>query len=209
MEPNKRHLRKTIHSLNRVKTWQLVIILILFAFVAATFLRINNVGMLQRRDAVLAADKNNQADETRARIYDLQRYSAAHMNADTGVFYLQGQYDRDSQQVLDTIKASTGGQSVNAKAEAVCHPLFSGYSAAYRDCMVREITKANQVVDPTTLPQLPDTSLYRYSFVSPIISADFAGFSVVICLVLVLIIIMRWISLGFLKLLLKRHYRGI
>lgn len=209
MSPDKRRIRKTIHDLNRVKTWQLVIVLILMLFVTATFLRINNVGMSQRRDAVLVADKNNQLDEVRARLFDLQRYSVAHMNASTDVFYLQGEYDRDSQQAIEQIKAANGGQSVNAKAEAVCHPLFSGYSTAYRDCMVNEITKSNQVADPAALPKLPDPSLYRYSYVSPVLSFDFAGASVIICLLIIFVILARVLSLLALKIMLTRHYRGI
>lgn len=209
MASDKRKLHRTINGLRRVKTWQLVVVLILMLFVAATFLRINNVGMSQRRDAVQAADKNNQPDEVQTRLYDLQRYTVAHMNASTGPFYLQGQYDRDSAAVVASIKAATGGESANAKAEAVCHPLFSGFSTAYLECMVNEITKTSQVVDPATLPKLPDPNLYRFSYVSPLISFDFAGFSVIICFIIIAIIIIRAISLGILRALLKRHYKGI
>ncbi len=206
---DKSRIRKTIYQLQRVKTWQLILILLLVLFIAATLLRINNVGMVQRRDAVLAADKENRPDETRSRLYDLQRYAAAHMNADTGVFYLQEQYDRDAQKAIDAIKSVNGGQSVNAKAEAVCKPQFTHYTYAYTQCMLNEITKANQVVDPTTLPKMPDPSLYRYSFTAPLLSLDFAGLAVGVSVAILLVIITRGVSLLVLKMLLKRHYRGV
>jgi hypothetical protein len=209
MGHDKARIRKTIHNIRRIKTWQLVVVLILMVFVAATFWRLNNVGMAQRRDAVKAADKAGSTDEVQARLYDLQRYTVAHMNADTGVFYLEEQYSRDSQAVIDTIKSMSGGQTVNEKAEAVCKPQFTHYTYAYTQCMLSEITKANQVIDPATLPKMPDPSLYRISYTSPLWSPDFAGFSTLICLAIIVLILMRGLSLVVLKMLLKRHYRGI
>jgi len=209
MAQDKTGIRKTIKTIRRVKTWQLVVVLVLAAFLAATFLRLNNVGMAQRRDAVKSADAAGNLDDVQSRLYDLQRYTVAHMNADTGVFYLEEQYTRDSQTAIDAIKASTGGQTVNEKAEAVCKPQFTHYTYAYTQCMLNEITKANQVADPANLPKMPDPSLYRISYSSPLWSPDFAGFSVLACIVLIVVIIMRGLSLVVLKMLLKRHYRGI
>ena len=55
---DKRVARRNLRRLERVKTWQLLILFVLVCFVAATFLRINNVGMIQRRSAVATADKS-------------------------------------------------------------------------------------------------------------------------------------------------------
>ena len=55
---DKRIARRSIRRLERIKTWQLLILFVLVCFVAATFLRINNVGMVQRRNAVAIADKS-------------------------------------------------------------------------------------------------------------------------------------------------------
>lgn len=62
-----------LKRLQQVKTWQLVLVLVLILFVTATFLRLNNIGMIQRRDAVLSADKQGNEDVLRNRLYDLQR----------------------------------------------------------------------------------------------------------------------------------------
>jgi hypothetical protein len=70
---DKRQLRKSIKQLQVVKTWQLVILLVLMMFVSATFLRLNNTGMIARRNAVTAADKSGDTQEIASRIYDPQR----------------------------------------------------------------------------------------------------------------------------------------
>ena len=54
----KNTIKKQLRRLSALKTWQLLILLFLVLFIATTTLRINNVGMVQRRAAVLEADKN-------------------------------------------------------------------------------------------------------------------------------------------------------
>lgn len=205
-----RQIKHNIKVLQRVKTWQLLILLILVGFLAATFLRLNNIGMIQRRDAVLAADKAGDTEAIQSRLYDLQRYSAAHMNSDTSVFYLEQQYRRDAQKAVDAASDTDNPNgNINAKAEAVCRPQYTVWSTAYVQCFTDELSKYPPSPDPTQNVTLPSTSLYRYSFISPLWSADFAGLSVLVCGIIILLIIMRLVSLGILRILVKRHYRGI
>lgn len=207
---DKRRVKKSIRQLQWVKTWQLLVLAILMAFVTATFLRLNNIGMAQRRDAVLAADKAGDVQVIQSRLYDLQRYSVEHMNADSGVFYLEQQYRRDAQKVVDATKAdSNPNGNINAKAEAVCRPQYTVWSPAYVQCFTDELSKYPPSPDPAQNVTLPSTSLYRYSFASPLWSADFAGWSAVVCGVILLMIVVRLAGLGILHLLLKQHYRGI
>lgn len=205
---DKRQVRRGIKQLQRIRTWQLVVLLVLGVFISATLLRMNNVGMIQRREAVHAADKANQPDEVRDRLYDLHRYAAAHMNANTGPVYLQHQYDRDVEAAIAKAAESEEGQTINAQAEAVCRPQFSGWSDAYMACFLAELEK-----HPTSeaLPEVeyPEPNLYKYEFASPIWSPDFAGWSVVICLVIVAVILLRATGIMILKILLRRHYRGV
>ncbi|QQS21948.1 hypothetical protein IPM09_00090 [Candidatus Saccharibacteria bacterium] len=180
-------------------------------FVAATFLRLNNTGMIARRNAVADADKSGNTNEIAARIYDLQRFSSAHMNADSGVFYLQEQYNRDVKKQAD--EAGTNGSvralAIRKEADAVCKPQFYGWSPAYVRCYVNELNKhgANEISESELL--LPNSALYRYSFVSPLWSPDFAGWSIVGCLVILIMITTRLITLGILRLLLRRHYEQL
>ncbi|MCA0228500.1 hypothetical protein LCH21_03540 [Patescibacteria group bacterium] len=206
---DRRQVRRSIQQLQKVKTWQLVLLLILMSFVAATFLRMNNTGMVQRRNAVAAADKVGNVPDTTARIYDLQRWSAAHMNADSGTFYLQEQYNRDAQRALSqSSDLSAASAQANADAEAVCHPQFNGWSTAYMQCFLAELAK-HPSSEKLPEPKLPSPALYRYSFVSPLWSPDFAGWSIIGCLVIILMIIGRIISLFVLRLMLRRHYQSV
>lgn len=207
---DKRRVKKGIRQLRRVKTWQLLILLLLVGFMAATFLRLNNIGMIQRRDAVLAADKAGDGAAIESRLYDLQRYVAAHMNTETGPFYLEQQYRRDAQKAVDAASNDDNPNgNINAKAEAVCRPQYTVWSPAYVQCFTDELAKFPPSPDPAQNVSLPSTNLYRHEFADPLWSPDFAGWSVVVGVVILVMIITRLISLGILRLLLKQHYRGI
>lgn len=196
--------------MQRIKTWQLLVLLILLAFVAATFLRLNNIGMIQRREAVLVADKKGDKTLMTERLYDLQRYVSEHMNANTGPFYLEYQYKRDAQAAVDAANGyDNPNGNINAKAEAVCRPQFTVWSPAYVQCFTDELAKYPPAPNPAANVTLPSSDLYHRSFFSPLWSPDFAGFAVAACVVVALMIALRLVSLGVLRLMLKRHYRGI
>lgn len=205
----KQHILKRIQGL---KTWQLVMIFTLLVFLSATFLRLNNIGMIQRRDAVLSADeKAGNGEVTKERLYALQRYASAHMNADTGVVYLQGSFDRDWEKIKKKAEKQNnqGGANIYEKIEReVCGPMAraNGWrwpDPRYISCQRKELEKypggntlVNQV-DP------PDKELYRHSFVSPTWSPDFAGFSVLVTLLVALAIILRVLTAGVLQIVLR------
>ncbi len=204
------HIRHVYQQVQRVKTWQLLLILLLAGFVAATFLRLNNIGMAQRREAVLQADKDGRDEDAYNRMYDLQRYAAAHMNAGTGQFDLTQQYERD---VDEAIQAATNDSNpngnINAQAEAICRPRFSSYSPGYLQCFLDEISKYPAAPEIDDTLELPNPALYRHSFVSPLWSPDFAGFSTLFALVIALIILGRWLHFGFLQLVIKQRKKDI
>lgn len=207
---DKRKVRRSIKQLQVVKTWQLIILLVLMLFITATFLRLNNVGMISRRNAVAAADKSGDIDQIQQRLYDLQRYAAAHMNADTGVMYLQGQYNRDVQRQAEAASTtgSTKALEIRRAAEDVCKPQFNGWSPAYVQCYVNELNKhPSDEISAQLTP--PSSALYRYSFVSPLWSPDFAGFSLLVSILIALFIFLRLLTLAILRMLLKRHYQEL
>lgn len=207
---DKRSVKRSIKQLQVIKTWQLIILLILALFITATFLRMNNVGMIERRKAVASADKSGDIDQIQQRLYDIQRYSAAHMNADTGIMYLQGQYNRDVQRQAEA--ASTSGSAkaleIRREAEEVCKPQFNGWSPAYVQCYVNELNK-HPADEISTQLAPPSSALYRYNFVSPVWSPDFAGFSLLVSLLIAVVIIVRLLGIAILRLMLRRHYREL
>jgi hypothetical protein len=83
------------------------------------------------------------------------------------------------------------------------------WSPAYVQCFTDELSKFPPSPDPTQNVTLPSTLLYRYDFTAPLWSPDFAGLSVAVVGVILVMITARLISLVVLRLLLKHHYRGI
>lgn len=208
---DKQRVRRGIKQLKRVKTWQLLILLILAVFIAATFLRLNNIGMVERREAVVSADEQGNGDVIIQRLYDLQRYVSAHMNTDMGKgVYLEHAYNRDyTAWQSDAYGDRNPNGNVYKKAQEVCEPRFSYYSAAYLQCTTDELAKYPAADAPGTDSSAPRADAYLHSFASPLWSPDFAGWSVVVCVVIALLIIGRLITLGILKIMLKRHYRSV
>jgi len=206
-----RNIKRTIKDLQKVKTWQLVILLILSLFITATFLRLNNIGMIERRAAVISADQAGEEEVLINRLYDLQQYVSSHMNTDLGRgVYLEASYNRDLQ---DWQELEYGDRNPNGNiyrlAQEVCEPRFSTYSSAYLQCTTSELAKYPAADELGADEGAPSQETYIYSFISPVWSPDFAGWSAVVSVLLALTIVVRLIGLGVLKLLLRRHYQSI
>ena len=208
-----RQLKWSMRRLKRIKTWQLLVLLVLMGFIAATFLRLNNIGMIQRRDAVLSADKGTDATITQTRLYDLQRYVAAHMNADMGAIYLETQYVRDSQKIIDEASKDTNNNgNVQKKVQDICAPRFAhlgSYSQAYQQCVVTELNKFSPADSPVSQVKLPKPDEYRHSYASPLWSPDFAGFSVLACVLIMGVILGRILGVFMLRIVIKMRHRGV
>ena len=90
---------------------------------SATFLRLNNVGMIDRRDAVKQADVDGDETVIAKRLYDLQRFVASHMNTDPGSVPLEHSYKRAYDRALQEFEAQIASQSNNntvAEVRAYC-----------------------------------------------------------------------------------------
>lgn len=177
--------------------------------VSATFLRLNNIGMIERRSAVFSADKTGDQETIRARLFDLQRYTAGHMNADSGTIYLEAQYRRDTQAAIEAASARDSGNNINVKADQTCKAQFGGYSQAYVQCFASELAKYPAGANEPDKADLPNPALYRHNFSSPLWSPDFAGFSLVICMLIAIVIIARLTALVLLRAMLHRHYARV
>lgn len=208
--------RKGLKRLQQVKTWQLVLLLVLVLFVSATFLRLNNIGMLQRREAVLQADSNGDIAAVHDRLYDLQRYSSSKMNASTGQIYLQTSYDNAAAAAKKAAEeaANSGGENIYKKIEEeVCGPQARANGWRWPDpryiaCQRAELEKYPAASGGSGQVSLPNKSLFVHSFYSPLWSPDFAGFSVLFCMLITLVIVGRMIGVLVLRVLLRKHYKN-
>lgn len=217
MAIDKKKTKFRIKRLSQIKTWQLVILLIMSGFISATFLRLNNVGMVERRESVENADKAGDIVNLQQRLYDLQRYVSTHMNADPGKIALdhtyKQMYDRKLKEFEEEIKNQSNNDTVS-KVRAVCDTRAQqgGYGRfttqadpRYINCINEEWAKYPASKATNLQFEAPSTEPYYHTFVSPIWSADYAGWSLLVTIFIAMIIVMRLVVLGMLKLMLRRR----
>lgn len=208
---------KKVHQykkrLRSVRTWQLLVLLLLSALVSATLLRLNNLNMSELRHAAITADEKGDEAAIRKAVNDLGSYVTSHMNTDMGEgFYLSASYERARQAIVksagDTAnpdsalyqKASVECQSAAARAP------FGGYYVPCVLSRVKDIGGSDRLV---TELKLPRSELYKIDFVSPLWSPDAAGIGVAISVIILLAILFQAIGAIVLRLLLKYQFRSI
>jgi len=207
---NSRDTKFEIRKLSRMRVWQLCLVFLLMVIISATFLRLNNVAMTQRRQAVLDADKSGTTNDIKQRLYDLQSYVLAHMNTSTGVFYLQNQY----YQAADQAKESATQNSSNAVNlykkvdDEICAPLAKANNwrwpdERYTNCLSEQLAKYPSSQVGSIKVNLPNPDMFRYNYSSPTWSPDLAGLSVLVTILILLLVIFRVLELIFLKVFLK------
>ena len=212
---DRRDTKRKIRKLEQIKTWQLVVLFVMMGFLTATFLRLNNIGMIERRDAVINADKQDDDETLQRRVYDLQRYVSSHMNADPGRIALEYSYERAYKAALAEFEAKVKSQSSNdtvvkVRAECDARAQAGGWGRFYRTadpryvaCINDEWAKypaASAVISKFTPP--PTAPFYQ-TFVPPLWSSDFAGWSLLVTGVIGLLILARLCSLAALRALLR------
>ena len=207
----RRKLKYRLKQIQTVKTWQLVLIFLLMCFISASLLRLNNVGMVERRDAVMTADQTCDREVIKNRLYDLQRYVSSHMNTDLGTkgIALENLYNCDYQDILKKQQSYQNEHgNIFKRVQDICAPRYSSNSQAYKDCVNTELANFPEGQELSDLVALP-TEPYYHSFVSPRWSPDFAGISVVITGVIGAVIILRWLSVLVIRIILKIKYKSI
>lgn len=210
---------------HKIKTWQLIIILLPMLFVDATLLRVDHIKMTELRDAVLEADKNENDEEILRTLEELKSFVFSNIIINvvddngnqkitfgTGPFYLEHQYIRAANKALeDAEKRITEDSNPNGNiyqaASNVCQSqaIANGWSwddANYINCMMGEIQKypaANEIND-TIIASLPSTELYRKNYASPLWAPTLSGFMILLTLIVIVVIFIRGIVWTILRL---------
>ncbi len=204
MDKSKLHHWLTV--LKRVKTWQLLIILVVFALIAAFLMRQNNLRMVELRQAVTQADADPAAD-TKTALINLQNYVSAHMNTDLGSgVYLQETYQRDYTAAVQAAATATNPNSqLYAQVELECRPVYQRTHSfpAYTQCASDKLAQLSPGQDALANLKTPPVDLYHYNFASPIISFDGAGVFVLLTGAVGFVVIMRLVAYLALLLLLR------
>ena len=227
-------IKQVLKSIFRVRSWKLILILIPLLFLAATLLQVDHVGMIELRDAVIAADEDGDEEELARALLALQEYTMSHIVVNrveengveqivfgTGPFYLEQQYYRKAQEELERAERMLDGTDENphgnvfVKAAAVCDALGRRYGwrypdRPYIDCMVSELAKFPEMDEITDFQQamIPPTALYRRDFASPVWTFSWTGLVVLTCVLLIVVILIRfviWIILRITLLFLKKR----
>ncbi len=207
--------RRILRGVQRLKTWQLVILLLLGIILSAALLRLNNLEMVERRSAVVVADEKGDKEELRTSIIELQRYVSRHMNTSLGNgFFLSKTYERDRDAALAAANQSTNpNSSVYQQASIECRSRFQGGRESFRNdyvqCVIEQVSAMSPQTDVEQTLNLPKADAYKVNFSSPFWSLDLAGLAVAFCVLVTLVILGRLLLVFVLRMLLRKHYRSI
>ena len=210
---------------HKVKTWKLLVLLVPLLFMDATLLRIDHIKMMELRDAVLEADKNENDEEISQNLEKLKDFVFSNIVINvvddngnqrvtfgTGPFYLEHQYIRAANKALEEAEKTIASDAnpngnVYQMASDTCRPqaIANGWSWSdpnYINCMVGEIQKypAADEINDTIAASLPSTELYRKNYASPLWAPTLTGFMLLITLVIIVVIFIRGIVWVFLRL---------
>ena len=209
-------------KIHKIKTWQLLLILIPLLFIDATLLRLDHIKMTKLRDVVLAADEKENDEELKNSLEELKKFVFSNIvinvienNGEqeiifgTGPFYLEHQYLRAANKALEEAekKFSDGNPNGNiyALASGVCQPLaiqngWTWNDSNFINCMMTEINKypAADDIQDKIIASLPSTELYRKNYASPLWAPSLSGFMILLTIIIIVVIIIRviiWIIL--------------
>jgi len=227
---NRNKIKIRLRSVLRIKTWQLVLLLILFGFVAATLLRLDNLEMTRLREAVLIADYEGDTEDILRAVDELRTFVFTHTVISiveengiqsfvlgTGPFYLEHQYTRTAhreieraRQQLEAGQDGSGGESIFDQAASRCDALarqfgWRSWTAPHVDCVLNELARHPEMdaIQDLTTAMIPSTALYFHNYVAPIWAPTPAGWVMLNCLILISVIIVRILTSVFLRLLLR------
>lgn len=187
--------KKRIHHLwvqfEKIKVRYLLLVIALLLSVSLLALRHNNQTMAELRQAVYTADEKD--GDVEAALRELRQYVYTHMNTDVstgpnGVYppiQLKHTYERLTAQAQASAKQANA--AIYTEAQAHCEQLYpDSFSGGPRVPCIRDYVAQHGVKVPT----IPD-SLYKFDFVSPRWSPDLAGWSVLLTVAMVLVLILR------------------
>lgn len=177
---NKRYLHHIWTKLRVIKPGYFLIIAIISTVVCVFALRANNEHMVELRDAVYAADKNN--GNVSDALHNLQAYVTAHMNTNLSSgpnavyppIQLRDTYNR----LVQAEEQKQNGSQLYTEAQKYCEQQdsvdFSGHNRV--PCIEQYVQSHGGTAAPANIPD----ALYKFSFVSPSWSPDLAGWSLLL-----------------------------
>jgi hypothetical protein len=203
MALDKKQLHHQLRRFRHLRTWWLIVALVVFATSSAFLLRQNNLGMVSRRQAVVSADKNS-GDVDKA-LKNLRRYMMRHMNTTMSQpVQLSGSYNREVQRRVDA--AAAAGKANDAEAyQRAQNECKTSNTVTYAQCVIDKTAAITPGSNPVLQVVNPPVELYSYQFYSPLWSPDLAGFSVLLFVLILLTLICKIVGEQVATRILKRH----
>lgn len=197
-----------------IKIWHLFLLSIFMTFIMLTALRLNNVAMIRRKEAILNADKTLDINLMEDRLSDLQSFVSKHINTSTGQFFLKTLFERDADAAIrkaEKAMNNSGADEIYRKIAAVCDSIRGISYTNYIECYKNESAKYNVVgdINYNKKVELPNPQLYVKEFISPKFSYDWAGLSVVIWGFMMILLLLKILSWLILSILLKYYSNKI
>lgn len=177
---NKRRLHHLWATIRDLKPWYFLVPAVISSGIFVFAMRANNLHMVQLREAVYVADKENGDIEGALR--GLRVYVYGHMNTDlasgSNAVYppIQLKYTYERLVKVQNSGTSANNNEIYAQAQKSCEQSIpDGFSGSYRLTCIQDFVKKNGFSTLQTVP----SSLYKFDFISPSWSPDVAGWSLI------------------------------
>jgi len=204
---DKKHLHHFWTRFRRVKPWYFVVLALISGVICVFALRANNLRMVELREAVYTADKDNGDTETALR--NLREYVYGHMNTDLAggahAVYppIQLKYTYERLVEEQNSKLKDANSELYNNAQIYCEQAIpTGFSGSNRlACIQTYLKEHGTSADVKSIPK----NLYQFDFVSPFWSPDLAGWSMVATVLLLLVAAVLWLARNVIRHLLRSH----
>lgn len=229
----KNDLKKALKKVTKIKTWQILLILIPVLFAYASFLRLDHLAYIDLRDNLIEADASSATqEELLEKLSELKQFVFSHtvvnfieLNGEqklvfgTGPLYLEQQYINKAQEEIAKVEQELSGSAVNVdiynKSAAICDALAKKYgwrswSSQHTNCVLTELKKYPEITEINNMATalIPSTLLYYHNYASPIWSPSLSGLFALISLILIIMIFIRffiWLTLKITLVFLKKR----
>lgn len=180
---DKRYLHHVWTKLRWLKPWYFLVLAIIATAVCVFALRANNEHMVQLRNAVYQADKDN--GDVAGALRDLQAYVTSHMNTDlssgSNAVYPPIQLKYTYERLVQAQKDAQTSSQLYTQAQHYCESRNSvDFSGRNRVPCIEQYVQSHGGAKPSTIPD----ALYKFDFVSPRWSTDLAGWSLLAAMLL-------------------------
>ncbi len=185
---SKRRLHHYWRLANKIKTWQLLVMLPLSLALSTWALRQNSLGLAPRVKAVIVADRDN--GDVDGALRELANYVANHMNTRlSSPVQLPYTYQRAVDALIKNAEVKVNSQ-IYQEAQAICEDpsiILAARAACIQEYVIRNAPPGKE---PQQI-EFPDPAIYTYAFVSPAWSPDLAGWSVLFSALLLISLSLR------------------